>query len=297
MQSNQTFYENISNLYGVRGQAWLTNLPFIIKSLSDAWCLTNIDPVNNMTFHYVATATLDAKQDVVLKIGFDEMVIQNEKKALEYFDGMGSIQLLAYHPEHKALLLQQAVPGTTLKSLYPKQIDMVMDIYVKTMHKLHENKLPHTHTFEHIENWLTSIDKVSSDLLPNNLLHKARSLKNSLLKSIDNPVVLHGDLHHDNILQHGNSWLAIDPKGIVGDVGFEIAAFDFIHPSELSAPNINDLFAYRIHTIARKSGLSAQLITNWVFVRLILTAVWLIEDNLNPSKAIDLATLLLNSLD
>ncbi|OHV59824.1 3'-kinase [Mesorhizobium sp. LCM 4577] len=34
---------------------------------------------------------------------------------------------------------------------------------------------------------------------------------------------LHGDLHHDNILFGPRGWLAIDPKGVLGDPGFDAA--------------------------------------------------------------------------
>jgi streptomycin 6-kinase len=34
---------------------------------------------------------------------------------------------------------------------------------------------------------------------------------------------LHGDLHHENILLGERGWLSIDPKGLLGDPGFEAA--------------------------------------------------------------------------
>lgn len=38
---------------------------------------------------------------------------------------------------------------------------------------------------------------------------------------------LHGDIHHDNIIQSPRGWLAIDPKGILGDPGFDAANMFF----------------------------------------------------------------------
>lgn len=49
-------------------------------------------------------------------------------------------------------------------------------------------------------------------------------------------IFLHGDLHQDNILKQGNGWLAIDPKGVIGEAEFEIAAFDFMYIRELTIP-------------------------------------------------------------
>ncbi len=50
-------------------------------------------------------------------------------------------------------------------------------------------------------------------------------LAQELLLSQGEPVLLHGDLHHYNLLQHQDTWLAIDPKGVVGEREFEIGAF------------------------------------------------------------------------
>lgn len=281
--------ENITNLYGEKGKAWIAKLPSIIQSLSDHWNLTSVTPVDNMTYHYVAKAIRDNTQSVVLKIGFDEISLTQEKIALEYFNGSAAIQLIDYNQTYKALLLDQAIPGVTLKSFYPKNAEFVMDCYVQTMKKLHEKKLPDKHSYPHIRDWLTALDKINTSVLPKNMIERAIILKNKLLQSIEQPVFLHGDLHHDNILQHADSWVAIDPKGIVGDEAFEIAAFDFIHPSELeNKSSITDLFEQRIHQIAKKSNLDAQRIKDWVFVRLMLSAVWSIEDNGDPIIAIDL---------
>lgn len=57
----------------------------------------------------------------------------------------------------------------------------------------------------------------------NSLYAEAASIADRLL---DNPVTvvpLHGDLHHDNVLFGARGWLAIDPKGVLGDPGFDAA--------------------------------------------------------------------------
>jgi streptomycin 6-kinase len=93
-------------------------------------------------------------------------------------------------------------------------------------------------------------------------------------------------------LQDGNEWIVIDPKGIVGDVEFEMAAFDFIYHSELDNKEVTDFYEKSIALISQKSNLNFQRIKDWVFVRLILSAAWSIEDNRDYSWAIQLARLL-----
>jgi streptomycin 6-kinase len=282
--------ENVKNVFGDKGTAWLQALPTIIDKLAAHWELSHIAPVDNMTFNYVAKAFSSSNQPVVLKISCDAKSIREEEQALLYFDSHASVRLIAYSEKFNAMLLQQAVPGVTLKSFYPEQVEFVMDCYVKTMQELHGKTLPDQHAYRHIRDWLKAIDALTPDQLPPDLLSKAIDLRDSLLATSGKSVFLHGDLHHDNIINNGSEWLAIDAKGIVGESEFEIAAFDFMHASELENKSaIKKIFTERVTAIAKKSNLNPQRIKDWVFVRLIMAAAWSIEDNCDPAWAINLA--------
>jgi len=287
----KTLTQNIINIHGKQGEEWIANLPTTINALTSHWNLHHLTPMDNMTFNYVAKAITNTNQPVVLKISCDEKSITNEIQALKYFDGNGSIQFIDYHSKYHASLLQQAIPSTTLKVLYPTQVEYVMNSYIDTMKKLHSKHLPGKHSYQHIGDWLRAIDGLTPNKpCPAHLLEKALSLKNALLASMTTQVFLHGDLHHDNILKNGDEWLAIDPKGIVGEPEFEIAAFDFMYVRELAGNlNAKDIIESRVNLLAQKSGLDAKRIKDWVFVRLILMAVWHIEDNGDPGWAIKLA--------
>jgi streptomycin 6-kinase len=57
------------------------------------------------------------------------------------------------------------------------------------------------------------------------MLSRAEGVASELLASVPEVRVLHGDLHHENIVSAQRAaWLAIDPKGIVGDLGYETGA-------------------------------------------------------------------------
>lgn len=290
----ETLIRNITGIYGQKGQDWFNNLPHIINYLCNHWHLKQINSVNNMTYNYVAKAIAQSSQPVVLKISCDEKTITDEKEALKHFAGVGAIKLIDYQEQFFAMLLEQAVPGISLKALYPEQINNVIEYYLQTAIKLHRKQLPTHYQFAHVREWLKSIDHCHSDRMPNNLLKKAKILKDQLLRTSNQQILLHGDLHHDNVLQHGDEWLVIDPKGIIGEPEFEIAAFDFIHSSEIdSNKNIQQLFDERLALMNKKANYNIQRIREWVFIRLVLAAVWCIEDNGDPSWDIKLAQFLM----
>lgn len=91
--------------------------------------------------------------------------------------------------------------------------------------------------------------------------------------------LLHGDLHHHNVLlDNQRGWLAIDPKGVVGELAYEVGAA-FRNPCERPA-----VFAARA-TIERRVGrfagvlgLDAERVLGWAFAQAVLAAIWEVED-------------------
>lgn len=284
--------KNMQNIHGSNGEKWITDLPGIVDNLRDLWELKNIKPVDNMTFHFVAKAETEFNQPVVIKIGLDKTVTESEVSALRFFNGHAAVKLLDYDSNYHALLLQQAIPGKSLKSIYPEKCDCVIDEYINTINKLHCQKNSDIHLFIHISEWLSSLDRIKSDKIPKNLLNKAIQLKNHLLNTSKNEIILHGDLHHDNVILNGTEWIVIDPKGVIGEAEFEIAAFDVIHSSEFNKEDLRKLFDSRIKRLSEKSKLDFQRIKDWFFVRLILSAVWSVEDKSDPSWAINLVNII-----
>lgn len=285
--------QNIKNVFGKEGEDWLSKLPSLVEMLCTHWNLSHVTPVNNMSFNYVAKAIMNADQPVILKIGCDKKSINAERQALTYFAGQGAVKLIDYSDDSNALLLQEALPGKTLKSFYPAKDEFVIDKYADVVRKLHSKHLSSSHDYLNISDWLQAIDHLTAEHIPGNLLQKALTLKKHLLASPKPHVFLHGDLHHDNIVENGNEWLAIDPKGIVGEPEFEVAAFDFIHASELSDElKAKQLFLERVERLAQRTGLDAERIKDWALVRLILSVAWSVEDHCDPSSAIKLASIL-----
>lgn len=280
---------NITNLFASKGQKWLDNIPNIVSKLADKWVLANVTPVSNMTFNYVAKAIRNNKYPVVIKVSCDEDLIRDEIKALNHFAGSGTVRLLDHDEKYHALLLEQAIPGITLKEFRTQDLELTMDYYIKVMHDLHNRPCPDLILFPEIKKWPKAFDRVDETKMPAGLLTRARNLASELVATQGKKILLHGDLHLDNILQNGENWLAIDPKGIIGEAEFEIAAFDFIADYELeSDKDLSQLYHDRLELIATKSGLDLDRIKNWCTIRLALAIAWSVEDNTDPSKWVKL---------
>ncbi len=113
--------------------------------------------------------------------------------------------------------------------------------------------------------------------------------------------VLHGDLHHGNVLNFGpGGWRAIDPKGLVGERGFDFAALfrnpDGDDPSYPVAV-VPERFRHRTDVVAEAAGLERDRLLRWVLASAGLSAAWSLEDGMSPEVALKVAELAAALLD
>lgn len=94
--------------------------------------------------------------------------------------------------------------------------------------------------------------------------------------------VLHGDLHHGNVLAFGeDDWRAIDPKGLVGERCFDFAAL-FMNPDLADAArpvaSRQGCLARRVETVAEAARLEPRRLLRWVLAGAGLSAAWFLND-------------------
>lgn len=116
-------------------------------------------------------------------------------------------------------------------------------------------------------------------LLPFELVAEARQRLEQLLAAEHESYVLHGDLHHGNLLrsdEHG--WVAIDPHGLVGDRGYDVGPF-LLNPwdGEPSA-----LIGPRLDLLSELLGMPRDRLASWGLVRAVLAEAWIVQDTGRP---------------
>ena len=120
--------------------------------------------------------------------------------------------------------------------------------------------------------------------IPLPYLEKARTLKDKLLKEPCKVKLLHGDLHHYNILANEKGWLAIDPQGVVGEPAYEVALFIRNPiPELLDSSHGMQIISHRIRIFSHLLKIDEERIHQWCFVQAVLSWIWNLEDGLNPS--------------
>ena len=130
--------------------------------------------------------------------------------------------------------------------------------------------------------------------LPRAIFERGEATYRELLDSSSAPVLLHGDLHHYNVLSAERApWLAIDPHGLTGDPVFEVGAY-FGNPSGLmSRVHPERIIERRVDVLTERLGYDRQRIIAWGLAYQTLSAVWSAENNgTNWGNAITVAEIL-----
>jgi streptomycin 6-kinase len=107
------------------------------------------------------------------------------------------------------------------------------------------------------------------------LADEARAVLQQLLGTAPASVVLHGDLHHGNLLRGPDGWVAIDPHGLVGDPAYDAGPL-FFNPSALDVAHLVDR---RLDVLVAVLGIDRDRLRRWGFVRAVLSAAWTWEDD------------------
>ncbi len=115
------------------------------------------------------------------------------------------------------------------------------------------------------------------------MVEKAENIFLELLASGDESVLLHGDLHHDNILSGSREpYLAIDPKGVLGEPCYEVGAFlRNPFPDLLDKGNPHGLMQRRVDMIVERLGFDRRRVIGWGMSQAVLSAIWCDEDGVD----------------
>ena len=281
----EAFAQRMREVYSDEGAAWLAGLPALLDACARHWGLTLGTPFA-LSYNYVAPAVRADGTEVVLKVGVPGSGLQREIAALRLYDGHGITQLLDADPDQGVFLLERLTPGTTLAELDDDAA--ATRIAAGVMRRLWRSVPPdYDYPFPTVADWAGDLADMrarfdgTSGPFPPALFARAERLFAELIPTMAAPVLLHGDLHHFNILRaQRHPWLALDPKGLVGEPAYETGAF-LRNPLDviLAAPNPARLLARRVDLFADELALDRARILGWGIAQAVLSGWWMIEDH------------------
>lgn len=251
----------MSSWAGEAGRAWLAGLPAQIEALAEEWGLVLGEPYQPSGYtSWTAPVTRDG-EPYVLKVRVPDEDSSGENAALRHYGGVACVRLVA--EKQHALLLERCEPGTPLTA--QPDDDTVARVVAETLLELWEAPVPGD--LPHVRDaWARWRGVVERSTVPRR--DEALATLDDLLAGDVPDVLLHGDLHGGNVLRATRRpWLAIDPKGRVGDPALDAVPV----VRDRAAPG---LVQRRLDIVSEVLGLDRERIRAWTLVKCVEGAAW-----------------------
>lgn len=276
----EKFVRLMNDCHGANGADWLAQLPEIIAEIEREWSLVVRAPYANLSYHFVAPCEMKNGGEAVLKIGYPEenSPIFNEAEALKLYAGRGAAKFLNFDGDCFALLIEKLNPGETLFKIFAGNENAAIETAVDVLRKI-KCPLPENHDFVFLREWFAGFEKAKKTSFPAATIEKAERFYREL--STAESFLIHGDFHHENILSaQREKFLVIDPKGIVGQTGYEISVFLKNHLCWLQEDkSLSGKLDYAVLKFSEAFEISAADLRKWVYAQSVLAAWWTFEDN------------------
>lgn len=207
---------------------------------------------------------------------------------MAWWDGEGAARVLAR--DEDALLLERAEGVASLAEMARGgRDDEACRILCAVADRLHAPRPKALPDLLPLDAWFRELWPAAA--AQGGILARSAEAARALLAEPREVVTLHGDLHHDNVLDFGpRGWLAIDPKRLLGERGFDYANIftnpDLADPSRPVA-TVPGRFARRLAVVTEAARLERQRLLRWILAWTGLSAVWYLGDD-DPNAAIDL---------
>lgn len=275
--------KKIVDIHGEAGRAWLERLPTTLAHCAREWSLEVLPPFAELSYNYVTPAITADGTPVVIKAGVPSQELAREAEALGVFDGHGVVQLLDADMGLGVMLLERVEPGASLADV--DDDETVTQAAVSVMRQLW-TPAPAGHGLASVSGWAAGLGALRAHFcggygpFPQDLVETVERLYAELLDPQGERTLIHGDLHPQNILSARRMpWLAIDPKGVVGDPMWDVATFVCSISRLLAASDQRRTLARRLDQVAGELDLDRQLVAKWGLAHCVLSGWWSYEDH------------------
>ncbi|MDF3866038.1 aminoglycoside phosphotransferase family protein [Pseudomonas denitrificans (nom. rej.)] len=214
-------------------------------------------------------------------------------KVLDWWDGDGAALVYAYDGD--TILMERAEGSRSLMHMALNGEDdqasrIVCDV-VRKLHQPREKPLPEVIG---LREWFR--DLAPAAVRYGELFPRCLETAEALLASEHDQCVLHGDIHHDNILDFGErGWRAIDPKRLHGERLFDYA--NLLCNPDLPTSRERTRFLRQLDVIVEHARVDRRRLLEWVLAFAGLSAAWFLDDDMAADSDLAVAHLAAAELD
>ena len=284
MHIPEAFKKTILRTFSDKGNDWLSRLPALLEQCCKRWGLEILQPIDGLSFNYITLVKSRTGEILILKIGVPHPELYTEMAALDIYAGRHCVKLIDADQDLGAMLMQRITPGLRLCDFSTnKEQTRIAGLLIQALPK----PVTNNHVIPQYGTLLTKAFKrlrktygPTCGPMPVEQIELAEYLFKEMVKKSSHLVMLHGDLHHENILYDEHcGWLAIDPKGICGPACLEVGRFMFNQLKEgTPLQEVRTLIEERIMILSELLHIERDMILASTIIDQTLSLCWCLED-------------------
>lgn len=252
---------------------------------ASCWSLSGLQLLPSFSANCVFTCESAIFGKAILKLGPPSKEWETETSALLEYNGERYCQLFAADADHCAILEERILPGICLRE--EESLAKRLSVFSRLAAGLHVKPF-NADVYPSYFDWVSRISRYMRGRgdYPELCEHmqKAEALCRSLWAAYPRRLLLHGDLHHDNILmEEGGGYRIIDPKGVVGDPVFEIPRFILNEFDEVINSGTYGRINTIIITLAVQLDIPETVIRECLYIETAMAECWNVESRQSPS--------------
>jgi streptomycin 6-kinase len=280
------FLGKVSRQSGAPGAAWAQELPSIVRRCQSAWNLTECIPIDDLSINFVCMCRSRTYGEVVLKVQAPHGERYTEIEALQLFAGRHCCPIVALDMPSAAFLLPRLRPGLALRRMESRERQLAIGVDMIGRVPIAVSAPHHLPTYrDWLANTARNAEAGHAPAAMRGILDKATELYAEVESGSGPPVLLHGDLHHDNLLRSGeDDWVAIDPQGVIGPAIMEAGRFIQNHSVYDEGPFDEEELVDTIGSFADGLRQSWSRVAKSFFVLHVLSMCWDWEMNVEPAR-------------
>ncbi|MFC8067291.1 aminoglycoside phosphotransferase family protein [Streptomyces sp. NPDC057293] len=259
---------------GEAGRAFIDGLPELAASFLRRWELRLDGPSMHGWAALVLPVVRRDGVPAVLKLQILDAETEGEPLALQAWDGDGAVRVLDHDPATGTMLLERLDSGRMLSHVEDSRA-AVLVIARLLAHLTATPAPPGVRGLGDIARAMLERTPGTLGAIPDPADRRLVADCAAALREVaDEPGarLLHWDLHFENVLASARApWLAIDPKPLAGDPGFDLlpALDNRYDPAETR---------WRFDAMTDVLGLDRQRARAWSLARVLQNSLWNVED-------------------
>lgn len=266
------------------GLAFYNKLLADLERYEGLWGLSDYEQVDYYSVNCIFTCISNQYGPCVLKIGKNTEETEKEYRVLHEYNGRQFCRVYEADTANGALLIEHITPGIQLRA--EPDLDKRLILFHEVSRGLHIEPADET-IYPTYMGWVSRITEYMRNRKEYEALSakmaKAEQICSRLWMNYPKRMLLHGDLHHDNILLGSNArYFAIDPKGVIGDSVFDIPRFILNEFDDEHDADFTKKYIHITNTLSEKFNITEYDIRCLAYVEMCMAHCWSVESAEEP---------------